>query len=223
MNYINIAIDGPAGAGKSTISKAVAAKLGYAYIDTGAMFRAVALYVLRNGGDTKNEESVTSFLPEIDIDIKSVNGENRIFLNGEDVSGEIRTPEVSTGASDVGTIASVRQKLLVLQRKIASLSNVLMDGRDIGTHVLPGAQVKIFLTASAEIRARRRLQELMEKGEAVSFDEVLKDMLWRDKNDSTRAIAPLMQASDAILIDTTHLTLSQSVSKVYDTVINKIK
>lgn len=221
-NFINIAIDGPAGAGKSTISKSVSAKLGFAYIDTGAMFRAVALYVLEKGGDTKSEESVNSFLPEIDIDIKAIDGENRIFLNGEDVSGKIRTPEVSMGASDVGTIPPVRQKLLQLQRKIAAGANVLMDGRDIGTHVLPDAQVKIFLTAGAEIRARRRLQELMEKGENVTFDEVLKDMIKRDENDSKRAIAPLMQAADAILIDTTHLTLTQSISKVYDTIISKI-
>lgn len=221
-NFINIAIDGPAGAGKSTISKAVAAKLGFAYIDTGAMFRAVALYVLEHGGDTKSEESVGSFLPQIDIDIKAQNGENCIFLNGINVSGQIRTPEVSMGASDVGTILPVRQKLLQLQRKIAAGANVLMDGRDIGTHVLPDAQVKIFLTAGAEIRARRRLQELMEKGENVTFDEVLKDMIKRDENDSKRAIAPLMQAADAILIDTTHLTLTQSISKVYDTIISKI-
>ena len=222
MNYINIAIDGPAGAGKSTISKAVASKLGYAYIDTGAMFRAVALYVIEHGGDTKSEESVSAFLQDIDIDIRAKDGENLIFLNGEDVSGKIRTPEVSMGASNVGTILPVRQKLLELQRKIASSANVLMDGRDIGTHVLPDAQVKIFLTAGAEIRARRRLQELIEKGEHVTFDEVLKDMIKRDENDSKRAIAPLMQASDAILIDTTHLTLEQSILKVYNTVIEKI-
>ncbi len=222
MNYINIAIDGPAGAGKSTISKAVSSKLGYAYIDTGAMFRAVALYVLEHGGDTKSEESVSAFLPDIDIDIKVKDGENLIFLNGEDVSGKIRTPEVSMGASNVGTILPVRQKLLELQRKIAMGANVLMDGRDIGTHVLPDAQVKIFLTAGVEIRARRRLQELMEKGKNVTFDEVLKDMIKRDENDSKRAIAPLMQASDAILIDTTHLTLEQSILKVYNTVIEKI-
>lgn len=222
MSYINIAIDGPAGAGKSTISKAVAAKLGYAYIDTGAMFRAVALYVIEHGGDTKSEESVSPFLRDIDIDIKVKDGENLIFLNGENVSGKIRTPEVSMGASNVGTILPVRQKLLELQRKIALGANVLMDGRDIGTHVLPDAQVKIFLTAGAEIRARRRLQELMEKGEDVTFDEVLKDMIKRDENDSKRAIAPLMQASDAILIDTTHLTLEQSILKVYNTIIEKI-
>ena len=218
MSFINIAIDGPAGAGKSTISKKVAAELGYAYIDTGAMFRAVALYVISNGGDTESGESVNKFLDDIDIDIKAGESGNIIYLNGEDVSGKIRTPEVSMGASNVGKIPEVRKKLLELQRKIAANANVVMDGRDIGTYVLPDAQVKIFLTASAEIRARRRLQELMEKGENVTFDEVLKDMIKRDENDSKREIAPLMQAADAILVDTTHLTLEKSIEKVFQTV-----
>jgi len=222
MSFINIAIDGPAGAGKSTISKRVASELGYAYIDTGAMFRAVALYVINKGGDTESGESVNQYLDEIDIDIKAGESGNLIFLNGEDVSGKIRTPEVSMGASNVGKIPEVRKKLLELQRKIAANANVVMDGRDIGTYVLPDAQVKIFLTASAEIRARRRLQELMEKGESVTYDEVLKDMIKRDENDSKREIAPLMQAADAILVDTTHLTLEKSIEKVFQTVKDNI-
>ncbi len=221
MEFINIAIDGPAGAGKSTISKTVASEMGYAYIDTGAMFRAVALYAIRCGKNTEVGDEIAPLLPDIDIDIKAGENGNIIILNGEDVTGKIRTPEVSMGASNVGKIPEVRQKLLELQRKIAKSGNVVMDGRDIGTHVLPDAQVKIFLTASPQIRARRRLSELMEKGEEVTFDEVLADMIKRDENDSKRAIAPLMQAADAILVDTTHLTLPQSIAKVLDTVKEK--
>lgn len=222
MSFINIAIDGPAGAGKSTISKTVAKELSYAYIDTGAMFRAVALFAIRNGADTEDGNAVAPLLENIDIDIKAGECGNIIILNGEDVSGLIRTPEVSMGASNVGKISEVRQKLLQLQRKIAANGNIVMDGRDIGTHVLPDAQVKIFLTASPQIRARRRLQELLEKGENITFDEVLADMIKRDENDSKRAIAPLMQAADAILVDTTHLTLPQSIEKVLNTVKEKI-
>ena len=222
MSFINIAIDGPAGAGKSTISKTVAKELSYAYIDTGAMFRAVALFAIRNGADTEDGNAVAPLLESIDIDIKAGECGNIIILNGEDVSGLIRTPEVSMGASNVGKIPEVRQKLLQLQRKIAANGNIVMDGRDIGTHVLPDAQVKIFLTASLQIRARRRLQELLEKGENITFDEVLADMIKRDENDSKRAIAPLMQAADAILVDTTHLTLPQSIEKVLNTVKEKI-
>lgn len=222
MGFINVAIDGPAGAGKSTISKKVASELGYAYIDTGAMFRAVALYAIRCGKNTESGEAVAPLLENIDIDIKAGESGNIIFLNGEDVSDKIRTPEVSMGASNVGKISEVRQKLLELQRKIAQSENIVMDGRDIGTHVLPDAQVKIFLTASPQIRARRRLSELLEKGESVTYDEVLNDMIKRDENDSKRAIAPLMQAADAVLVDTTHLTLPQSIEKVLNTVKEKI-
>jgi len=223
MKTINIAIDGPAGAGKSSISKSVATQLGFTYIDTGAMFRAIALYVQRNGGDTKSEESVSALLPEIDIDIKYDGTGNLIFLNGEDVSSLIRTAEVSMGASDVGTIPAVRQKLLQLQRKIAENNNIVMDGRDIGTHVLPNANVKIFLTADVKIRARRRLAELITKGDNVTYDEVLSDMIKRDENDSNRKIAPLMQAEDAIKVDTTHLTLEKSIEKVLFTIENALE
>lgn len=217
-NKFSVAIDGPAGAGKSTISKYVSKKLGLLYIDTGAMFRALAYYVLSHGGDTKNAESVEGFLPDIDIDLRETSGALNVLLNGEDVSGKIRTPEVSVGASDVGTIPAVRSKLLELQRNIAERQDVLMDGRDIGSFVLPNANVKIFLTADVEIRARRRLAELLEKGESVSFDEVLSDMKFRDKNDSERKTAPLKKAEDAILTDTSYKTLEESKKLVLDIV-----
>ena len=223
MKIINIAIDGPAGAGKSTISKEISKEMDYLYIDTGAMFRAVAYYVLSHGGDTESKESVNSMLGDIDIDLRQKDGAITVYLNGEDVSSLIRTPEVSRGASDVGTIPEVREKLLQMQRKIASEQSVVMDGRDIGSHVLPNAQVKIFLTADVAIRARRRLAELVQKGEDVTYDEVLKDMKFRDKNDSERAIAPLCKAEDAIEIDTTHLTLPQSIETVKKSVKDKIK
>lgn len=223
MKIINIAIDGPAGAGKSTISKELSKEMNFLYIDTGAMFRAVAYYVLSHGGDTENPESVNSMLSDIDIDLRQNSGTITVFLNGEDVSSLIRTPEVSRGASDVGTIPEVREKLLQMQRKIASEQSVVMDGRDIGSHVLPNAQVKIFLTADVAIRARRRLAELLEKGEDVTYDEVLKDMKFRDKNDSERAIAPLCKAEDAIEIDTTHKTLPQSIEAVKKAVKEKIE
>ncbi|MBO4897085.1 MAG: (d)CMP kinase [Clostridia bacterium] len=223
MKIINIAIDGPAGAGKSTISKEISKEMHYLYIDTGAMFRAVAYYVLSHGGDTESSKSVNSMLDDIDIDLRQKDGAITVYLNGEDVSSLIRTPEVSRGASDVGTIPEVREKLLQMQRKIASEQSVVMDGRDIGSHVLPNAQVKIFLTADVAIRARRRLAELVQKGENVTFDEVLKDMKFRDKNDSERAIAPLCKADDAIEIDTTHLTLPQSIEAVKKAVKDKIK
>lgn len=223
MKIINIAIDGPAGAGKSTISKELSKEMNFLYIDTGAMFRAVAYYVLSHGGDTENPESVNSMLSDIDIDLRQNSGAITVFLNGEDVSSLIRTPEVSRGASDVGTIPEVREKLLQMQRKIASEQSVVMDGRDIGSHVLPNAQIKIFLTADVAIRARRRLAELLEKGEDVTYDEVLKDMKFRDKNDSERAIAPLCKAEDAIEIDTTHKTLPQSIEAVKKAVKEKIE
>lgn len=210
----SVAIDGPAGAGKSTISKYISKELGLLYIDTGAMFRALAYYVLSRGGDTKDAKSVEKFLPEIDIDLKENGGTLNVLLNGEDVSGKIRTPEVSVGASDVGTIPAVRTKLLELQRNIAERQDVLMDGRDIGSFVLPNANIKIFLTADVEIRAQRRFAELLKKGEDVSFEDVLSDMKFRDKNDSERKIAPLKKAEDAILADTSDLTLEESLNLV---------
>ena len=215
MKNISVAIDGPAGAGKSTISKVVAKTLGLIYVDTGAMYRAVALYAIQNGMDTKNADgALEKSLDKISIDIAYQDGEQHIFLNGEDVSGIIRTPEVSMGASNVATLPCVRLKLVELQREIAKKQSVIMYGRDIGTYVLPSADIKIFLTASVEARAKRRHKELIEKGTSVSYEEVLLDMQKRDLNDSTRAFAPLKQADDAVLIDTTEYDFDASVDKI---------
>ena len=209
---INIAIDGPSGAGKSTIAKAVAKELGYIYIDTGAMYRTVGLASVRKGIDTQNDsDGVIALLPEIDIDLRYVDGEQHVYLSGEDVSGLIRTPEISLAASHVAVIREVREKMVDFQRKLAEKHNCIMDGRDIGTNVLPNAKVKIFLTADTKDRAERRFLELKAKGENVTFEEVLKDMEFRDKNDSSREYMPLRKADDATLIDTTGNTLEKSV------------
>lgn len=208
---INIAVDGPAGAGKSTISRAAAKTLGFIYVDTGALYRTVALQVLRNYLTFDKTEEIKKLLSETDISLKYENGEQRVILNGSDVSDFIRTPEVSMGASKVSAIPEVREFLFELQQKIARENNCVMDGRDIGTVVLPNAELKVFLTASAEERARRRCKELIEKGEDVSFDEVLKDIEQRDYNDSHRDIAPLKQADDAVLLDTSDLNLEESI------------
>ncbi len=215
MKKISIAIDGPAGAGKSTISKVIAKKLGIIYVDTGAMYRAVALYAIRNGVNTRNEDGrLVSILDEIDVDIAYKDGVQHIYLNGEDVSDAIREPEVSMGASNVAVVAQVRLKLVELQRELAKKQSVIMDGRDIGTYVLPDADVKIFLTATAEERAKRRFDELCAKGIKSSYDEVLCDMKKRDLNDSTRDFAPLKQDDDAALIDTTKYNFDESVEMI---------
>ncbi|WP_343252744.1 (d)CMP kinase [Ligaoa zhengdingensis] len=211
---IAIAIDGPAGAGKSTIARALARHLGYIYVDTGALYRAVGYYMLQHGVDPSKEKEVVPQLPKIDVTIRFVDGEQRVFLNGEDVSDRIRTPELSMAASDVSALPPVRAFLLDQQRNLAAASHVVMDGRDIGTVVLPQAQVKIFLTASPEDRAERRRQELMGKGIQADFAEVLEDVRKRDYNDSHRAIAPLCQAPDAILVDTTGNTCEQSIAQL---------
>ena len=195
-----IAVDGPAGAGKSTVSKIVAARLGYTYIDTGAMYRAVALKVLESG---KSVEAVTQ-----DIEIK-LDTSGKVFLDGREVTKEIRTPEVSRGASDVA-----RKKLTELQREMAAQGSVIMDGRDIGTQVLPNADLKIFLTASVEERARRRFAELKEKNFAADFEQIKKEISLRDKQDSEREIAPLAKAEDAVLLDSTSLTIEQVVAEI---------
>ncbi len=208
---INIAIDGPAGAGKSSLSRKLAADLGYIYVDTGALYRAVGLKFSRLGFDTSLSGDIAEVLKTTAVDIKFVDGEQRVFLDGEDVSGLIRTPEASMMASAVSAKPEVRAFLLDMQRLLAAKNNVVMDGRDIGTVVLPDAKVKIFLTADVEERARRRLLELTEKGEKVTFDEVLADMKQRDYNDSHREIAPLKQADDAVLADTTELDLEGSL------------
>lgn len=212
---MKIAIDGPAGAGKSTISKRAAAELGFIYIDTGAMYRAVALFMLRQGIDTKNDEKgIEALLSRVDIDICHVDGEQRVFLCGEDVSDKIRTPEVSVGASNVAVFPAVRTKLTELQRGLANKYNVIMDGRDIGTCVLPDAEVKIFLTASVDARAQRRLLELTEKGIESNFEDVKRDMEYRDKNDSERKCAPLRAAEDSTTVDTTNYNLEESIELV---------
>ena len=211
---MKIAIDGPAGAGKSTISKAAAKKLGFIYIDTGAMYRAVGLAAVRQGVDTTDTEGVTSILDNIEISISYDESGQQIFLNGENVSVDIRLPEISVAASNVAVIPAVRLKLVELQRELAAHNDVLMDGRDIGTYVLPDAEVKIFLTASVEERAMRRYKELTEKGIQADFDEVKADMEYRDKNDSEREFAPLKPAEDSIILDNTDLSLEQSVNKI---------
>lgn len=219
---INIAIDGPAGAGKSTLARRAATELGFVYVDTGALYRAVALYMLQRGIDVNNAAAVSSVLPMIDVELKYVNGEQRVYLCGENVSSVIRTPEVSMAASNVSAIAKVREFLFDLQQNIAATKNVIMDGRDIGTVVLPEAQVKIFLTASAEERAKRRYDELAAKGVSVVYEEVLADVKLRDYNDSNRPIAPLKPAADAITLDTTGFSLEESSQKLVEIIKNKL-
>lgn len=220
----SIAIDGPSGAGKSTIAKAVSQKLGFIYIDTGAMYRTVGLAAIRHGLDPKNDaEKIEKILPEIDIDIKHIDAKQHIFLSGEDVSELIRTPEISLAASNVAVIPAVRIKMVELQRALSKKHDCVMDGRDIGTYVLPDAELKIFLTADVEDRARRRYDELLSRGETVTFDEVLDDMKYRDKNDSSRSFAPLSKADDAVLLDTTGNELDESIALVYDLIVKKFK
>ncbi len=216
---INVAIDGPAGAGKSTISRRAAAELGYIYIDTGALYRTVGLNALRKGADIDNPETIVATLTdELKVELKFIDGEQRMFLCGEDVSDKIRTPEASMAASKVSAVPAVRAYLFDLQKNLAKVNNCIMDGRDIGTVVLPEADVKIFLTASPEARAERRFKELTEKGMDVKYEDVLEDMIQRDYNDSHRAIAPLKQADDAILCDTSNLDLQQSIELIINTI-----
>ncbi len=221
---MQIAIDGPSGAGKSTLAKSLAKSLGFIYIDTGAMYRSIGLYALRKGIDIPKEpDAVSAILDEVNLSIRHIDGLQHIFLNGEDVSDEIRKPEVSIAASNVAVIPAVRLKLVDLQRLLADKNNVIMDGRDIGTYVLPNADVKIFLTASAEDRAMRRFEELKQKGTATTYEEVLADMKFRDANDSSRDFAPLKPAEDAVLLDTTGNTLEQSVAQMSELVQSRIK
>ena len=210
----SIAIDGPAGAGKSTIAKRVSSELGFIYLDTGAMYRAVALKAINSGLDTKDQSALAKIIENIDITISHEDNSQRIFLDNVDVSEAIRTPDISAGASDVAVFQEVRLKLVDLQRKIAADKDVVMDGRDIGSYVLPNANLKIFLTADVDERARRRYCELVQKGHKVSFDDVKADMIVRDKNDSSRAFAPLVKAVDAIEVDSTALTIDEVVEKI---------
>lgn len=216
---INIAIDGPSGAGKSTIARAAAKELGFVYIDTGALYRTVGLFAAREGVDLESADEIAAVLEKApDVKFSYVDGEQRMFLNGEDVSREIRTPESSMAASAVSAVPAVREYLFDLQKKMARENNCIMDGRDIGTVVLPDAQIKIFLTASAEARAERRASELREKGMPCDYEQVLADINQRDYNDTHREIAPLKQAEDAILLDTSGNELEQSVELVLNTI-----
>ena len=211
---INIAIDGPAGAGKSTIARKAAAELGFIYVDTGALYRSIAYFCVSREVSPEDTSAVVSRLEEITPELRFIDGVQHVFVNGEDVSDRIRTPEISLAASRVSAIPEVRKFLFGLQKKIAAEKNVIMDGRDIGTVVLPDAQLKIFLTASPEARAKRRYAELCEKGNAPDYEQVLADIIKRDKDDSERPIAPLKQAEDAVLCDTTELTLEESIDKI---------
>lgn len=206
---MNIAIDGPAGAGKSSIAKLVAKEMSFVYVDTGAMFRAMAYYCMTEGIDVSDEKAVSDNCDNIDIQIEYQNGEQHIFMNGRDVSTEIRQEEVGKHASIMASYGAVRTKLLELQRKMAAATDVIMDGRDIGTVVLPKAEVKIFLTASSRVRAERRYKELQEKGVECSLDKIEEDIVARDKQDMTREIAPLKQAEDAVLVDTSYMSIEE--------------
>ena len=211
---MKVAIDGPAGAGKSVVAKAAAKDLGFIYVDTGAMYRAIGLYVLRQGKKPSSAEDVVPLLPEIREELRFLDGEQHIFLNGEDVSALIRTEEVSMAASDVSAIPEVRAFLLQCQRELAEENDVIMDGRDIGTVVLPDAEVKIFMTAKPEIRARRRFLQLKEKGIEADLNDVLEELRQRDYNDSHRAAAPLRQAEDAVYLDNSDFTLQEDIDNM---------
>lgn len=220
--YHAIAIDGPAGAGKSTIAKALAARLHYIYIDTGAMYRAIGLFALRSGVLGEDREGVAALLPEIRLELCFQDGAQHILLNGEDVSQAIRTPQASAYASLVSAIPAVRSFLLDYQRSFARNNSIIMDGRDIGTVVLPQADCKIFLTAGSEARARRRFAELQAKGDETPYEEVLAAIRQRDRQDSSREAAPLKAAEDAVVVDTTACTLEESIEKVYAVVKEKL-
>ena len=213
MAKFNIAIDGPGGAGKSSVSKLIAKKLGIIYVDTGALYRAIALHMTNVGISTTDKENVIKELKNVKLAL-TFTDRQVVMLNGEDVGDRIRTPEMSMGASNVSAIAEVRTFLLDLQRKIAKKNSVIMDGRDIGTVILPDAELKIFLVASAESRAQRRYKELMEKGVETTYESVLEEMMIRDKNDSTRDVAPCIQAPDAILLDNSDLTLEETADRI---------
>ena len=210
----NIAIDGPAGAGKSTIAKKLAADLGYVYVDTGAMYRAIAYYFLQNGIDAKDENAIADACSNVDVTIQYVNGEQQVILNGENVNGVIRKEEVGNMASATSVYPVVRTKLVELQRQLASKENVIMDGRDIGTVVLPNANVKIYLTASSAVRAKRRFDELTAKGVECDIDAIEKDIIDRDYRDIHRETSPLRQAEDAVLLDSSNLDIDGVVAEM---------
>ena len=209
-----IAIDGPAGAGKSTVAKEAARRLGFVYVDTGAMYRGIALYLVRTGTDPEDEEALRKALEEISVELAYQDGAQQVILNGENVTGLIRTEEVSHMASVSSAKAIVRAKLLALQRDMADRYNVLMDGRDIGTQILPDAQLKIYLTASTEARAQRRYLENQEKGIACTLEEIAKDIQERDERDMNREVSPLRQAEDAVLVDSSDMTAEEVIDRV---------
>ena len=215
---MNIAIDGPAGAGKSTIAKLVSKKLGFIYVDTGAMYRCIALYFLKNNIDFLVEENVINNCSNIDIELKYENKEQMIYLNGENVSKLIRTEEVGNAASKVAAIKAVREKLLSIQRNIAKENDVVMDGRDIGTNILPNADVKIYMTASVETRAKRRFDQLVRTGKETDIEQIKTDIEQRDYQDMNREISPLKQADDAYYLDTSNMTIDEVVNSIIERV-----
>ena len=213
MGY-NVAIDGPAGAGKSTIAKQVAKENGYIYVDTGAMYRGLAIHFLNLGIDPKDTEKIIEACKDVEVTIGYESGIQQIYVNGENVTAKLRTEEVGNMASKTSAIPAVREKLLELQKTLAREKDVIMDGRDIGTNILPNADVKIYLTASVETRAKRRYDELASKGESCDFDEIARDIKERDERDMTREIAPLKKAEDAILVDSSDMTLKEVVNTI---------
>jgi CMP/dCMP kinase len=219
---IATAIDGPAGAGKSSVAKAVAAKTGFIYVDTGALYRTVALHLLNNGISAEEVEKVEASLPNIEVSLSHEEDGQHVYLCGEDVSSKIRTPEVSMMASKSSAIPAVRKFLFSLQTGMAEKYNVIMDGRDIGTVVLPNAQVKVFLTASPEERAKRRYNEYIAKGENADYDEILRDVIQRDYQDTHREIAPLKAADDAVVVDSTEMSFDEVVAKISEIIDSKI-
>lgn len=216
FKFKSIAIDGPAGAGKSTVAKHLANKLNYLYVDTGALYRAIGLYMIKNNISYTDELATGENLKNINLELKHIDNVQHVFLNGDDVTAQIRSPEVSLAASSVSAFKAVRNFLMDLQRNIAKNNNVIMDGRDIATVVLPNADIKIFLTASARIRAIRRYEELTRINVNKTFDEVYRDMITRDSNDSSRNIAPLKQAEDALLVDSSDMGFNETVDYIYN-------
>ena len=219
---ISVAIDGPSGAGKSSISKTVAKKLGFIHVDTGALYRALAYTAIKNGVNLGDEISLENLLKTTNVKIKHIDGVQSVFVNDENVTGKIRTEEVSMGASNISKIPIIRGFLLGLQRKIAEENNVIMDGRDIGTVVLPNADIKIFLTASPEKRAERRYKELLEKDKKIEYNDIIKDIIKRDYQDEHREIAPLKAAEDSVLVDTSDLNFDESVQKITEVIEAKL-
>ena len=219
---ISVAIDGPSGAGKSSLAKRLAKELGYLYVDTGAMYRAIGLYAKRAGADTKNAAAVEALLPRVRVELKYVDGAQRVLLCGEDVSEAIRAEEIGMAASDVSAHPAVRRFLLDTQRNMALTHDLLMDGRDIGTVILPNATVKIFLTASPEARAKRRMLELQQKGQPADYETVLEDIRQRDWQDTHRETAPLKQAEDAVLVDTSDLDFEESFAALKNLILSRV-